>query len=387
MATRPTLQRVRAKPADSGNVIEELRRRYDLLTHSQKRIAEYIVDHSQGVAFSTVDQMAAQLGVNPSTIVRFCYRLGLNGFPDLQERMRQVVRGQLSRADEQVEAGTGGSHLQGTSFGASLAHDLRNLQRTIMGLSADDLNSAVDQVVAARRVYVVAGYSAFSVAHYFGLVLSRLRPDTFTIMADEGVSKVRIAEITAPDCLVAFTFPRYAARSPTPCWWRRRPEPACRIPWWRPWRLRMRSSTASPPPTARSRWSATAAATVCSTNGTRSCSSSTRRTEAGLVSRVVRRRRPACMVGFPRRRITMTDTAAAKAIGMGIAGGAIATALIDLLIAKGLIDHEEARGVLENAMYRAAMYTGTFEGLEATKIIGDLLETGLAGDGLAQSRP
>src|SRR5580693_8539150 len=126
----------RSGPIDPGNVIEELRRSYDRLTHSQKRIAEYIVDQSQAVAFSTVDQMAAQLNVNPSTIVRFCYRLGLNGFPDLQERMRQVVRGQLSRADEQVEAGASGAHLQGTSFGASLAHDLRNLQRTIMGLSA-----------------------------------------------------------------------------------------------------------------------------------------------------------------------------------------------------------------------------------------------------------
>jgi len=221
MAIRPMLQKVRAKPVDSGNVIEELRRRYDLLTHSQKRIAEYIVDQSQAVAFSTVDQMAAQLGVNPSTIVRFCYRLGLNGFPDLQERMRQVVRGQLSRADEQVEAGASDAHLQGTSFGASLAHDLRNLQRTIMGLTADDLNRAVEQLVAARRVYVIAGYSAFALAHYFGLVLSRLRPDTFTVVADEGVSKVRIAEIASPDCLVAFTFPRYAVHTQRAALWAR----------------------------------------------------------------------------------------------------------------------------------------------------------------------
>jgi hypothetical protein len=78
----------------------------------------------------------------------------------------------------------------------------------------------------------------------------------------------------------------------------------------------------------------------------------------------------------------MTDTpAAARAIGMGIAGGAIATALMDLLIAKGIIDTDEARGVLESAMYRAAMYTGTFEGLQATKIIGDLLESGIGGSG------
>jgi polyhydroxyalkanoate synthesis regulator phasin len=73
----------------------------------------------------------------------------------------------------------------------------------------------------------------------------------------------------------------------------------------------------------------------------------------------------------------MTDTAAAKAVGMGIAGGAIVTALIDLLVAKGVIDREEARGVLESAMYRAAMHTGTLEGHEATRIIGDLLELGM----------
>ena len=221
MVTRPTVEQVRAKVSDSGNVIEELRRRYDLLTHSQKRIAEYIVDQSQAVAFSTVDQMAAQLGVNPSTIVRFCYRLGLNGFPDLQERMRQVVRGQLSRADEQVETGASGAHLQGTAFGDSLTHDLRNLQRTIMGLTVDDLNRAVDQLVAARRVYVMAGFSAFALSHYFGLVLSRIRSDVHTITADEGVSKVRLAEITSLDCFVAFTFPRYAVYTQRAALWAR----------------------------------------------------------------------------------------------------------------------------------------------------------------------
>src|SRR5258708_32536765 len=108
--------------------------------------------------------MAAQLGVNPSTIVRFCYRLGLNGFPDLQERMRQVVRGQLSRADEQVETGATGAHLQGTTFGESLAHDLRNLQRTIIALTADDLNRPVHQVIPARRVLLMDGFPALSVA-------------------------------------------------------------------------------------------------------------------------------------------------------------------------------------------------------------------------------
>src|SRR5215475_6997286 len=120
---------------DPGDVIEELRRRFDKLTQSQKRIAEYIVENCEAVAFSTVDQMAARLEVNPSTIVRFTYRLGLNGFPDLQERMRQLVRGQLSRAGDTGNDSEVANHLKGTSFGATFSHSLKNLHRTIAGLT------------------------------------------------------------------------------------------------------------------------------------------------------------------------------------------------------------------------------------------------------------
>jgi polyhydroxyalkanoate synthesis regulator phasin len=69
----------------------------------------------------------------------------------------------------------------------------------------------------------------------------------------------------------------------------------------------------------------------------------------------------------------MTDTNA-KAVGMGVAGGAIAAALLDLLVAKGVIDADDGRRVLEDALTRAAMHMGTWEGHEACLFIGDMLE-------------
>ena len=198
------------EPAVSGDVIEELRRRYDRLTQSQKRIAEYIVENSEQVAFSTVDQMAARLEVNPSTIVRFTYRLGLNGFPDLQHRMRQIVRGQLSRVGETSSESSAASHLKGTSYGASLGHDLQNLHRTVAGLSAADLDRAVSLLDRSRRIYVVAGLSSHPAAHYFALILDRLRSDVILLGNDDALAHARLAEISAGDCMVAFTFPRYA---------------------------------------------------------------------------------------------------------------------------------------------------------------------------------
>jgi polyhydroxyalkanoate synthesis regulator phasin len=83
----------------------------------------------------------------------------------------------------------------------------------------------------------------------------------------------------------------------------------------------------------------------------------------------------------------MTDMATARAIGAGIAGDAVAAALLDLMAAKGIISRDEARGVLEDALHRAAMYTGTFEGDAATKIIGRMLEAEAASFETAATRP
>jgi DNA-binding MurR/RpiR family transcriptional regulator len=198
------------RPGGSEDVIDELRRQYDRLTQSQKRIAEYIVDHPDRVAFSTVDQMAGQLGVNPSTIVRFTYRLGLKGFPDLQERTRQLVRGQLSAASEIVNENSVLVHLEGTAFGTSLGQDLQNLRRTISAIKVDDLQRASDMIAAARQVFVVGAFNAYSVAFFLGLALDRIRGNTTVWSGDMTLQASQSLGVGPQDCLIAFTSAPYA---------------------------------------------------------------------------------------------------------------------------------------------------------------------------------
>jgi DNA-binding MurR/RpiR family transcriptional regulator len=200
----------RRRTGGSEDVIDELRRQYDRLTQSQKRIAEYIVDHPDRVAFSTVDQMAGQLGVNPSTIVRFTYRLGLKGFPDLQERTRQLVRGQLSAASEIVNENSVLAHLEGTVFGTSLGQDLQNLRRTISAIKADDLQRASDIIAAARAVFVVGAFNAYSAAFFLGLALDRIRGNTTVWSGDMTLQASQSLGLGPQDCLIAFSSAPYA---------------------------------------------------------------------------------------------------------------------------------------------------------------------------------
>ena len=104
------------------DVISELRRNYDELTQSQKRIAEAIVEDPEFVAFATVDKFAARLSVSPSTVVRFAYRIGLNGYQELQEKVRERVRLQMRSSTAAGDGRPRHDH-------ASRRHHLRPLVR------------------------------------------------------------------------------------------------------------------------------------------------------------------------------------------------------------------------------------------------------------------
>ena len=194
-----------------SDVIGELRRAYDELTQSQKRIAEAIVEDPEFVAFATVDKMAARLGVSPSTVVRFAYRLGLDGYQDLQERVRTLVRAQMrlnaATGDESTDLTT---HLGDSVFAQSLSHDLDNLRKTILNLQLDDLERAVRMIVDARRVYVLGGATSHAIAVYASLALDRMRGDT--ILVDrEAFAAAAVRSMTSDDAFLVFTFAPYAS--------------------------------------------------------------------------------------------------------------------------------------------------------------------------------
>ena len=195
------------------DVISELRRGYDELTQSQKRIAEAIVEDPEFVAFATVDKMAARLGVSPSTVVRFAYRIGLNGYQDLQDRVRVLVRSQM-RSNVLPAGGEPGltTHLGDSVFARSFDHDLEILRRTIVGLNVEDLDRAVTILLEARRVYVVGGTTSHSVAYYAALALDRMRGEIH-LLAGDPASAAPLLSITDEDALLVLTFPPYAQGS------------------------------------------------------------------------------------------------------------------------------------------------------------------------------
>jgi DNA-binding MurR/RpiR family transcriptional regulator len=57
---------------------------------------------------------------------------------------------------------------------------------------------------------VVGEFSSFSVAHYFALVLDRLRSNISLLASNDAFALPPLVEIKPEDCLLAFNFPPYA---------------------------------------------------------------------------------------------------------------------------------------------------------------------------------
>lgn len=191
------------------SVIETVRKRYDDLTPSQKRIAQTIVEDPEFVAFATVDKVAQRLGYSPSTIVRFAYRVGLDGYQDLQDRVRSLIRSQMRSVAVGTSEAEVTAHLEGSTYRASFDNDLEHLRRTILSLDVKSLDDAVGILERAERIFISGDNTSFSAAYYLALTLNRALGNVHLVRAD-GQGAARLVEIGGEDAVLVFTFPPYS---------------------------------------------------------------------------------------------------------------------------------------------------------------------------------
>ncbi|HEX3712890.1 MAG TPA: MurR/RpiR family transcriptional regulator, partial [Trebonia sp.] len=142
--------------------------------------------------------------------VRFAYRLGLDGYPELQERVRILVRSRLRGADD---AGDDSSvtHLGDSTAAASLKHDLDNLRNTVSELDTETLDKAIDVIYRARRVFFTGGLASGPLAEYTAHTFNRLRGGAQVLGL--GDTAAEILGLTPEDALVVFSFPPYASQT------------------------------------------------------------------------------------------------------------------------------------------------------------------------------
>ncbi|HIV20017.1 MAG TPA: MurR/RpiR family transcriptional regulator [Candidatus Merdivicinus intestinigallinarum] len=191
------------------DILSAIQKHYPEFSKGQKKIANFITDHTDKAAFMTAARMGATVGVSESTVVRFAYELGYNGFPELSAALRQVIRTQLTSVQRiEVTRDRIGS---GNVLDEVLSQDMEKIKRTLEETSHEDFEKAAAAIANARKIYVIADRSASALArfmhYYLNLMFENVKLVTTTSSSELFEQIMRIGE---EDVVIGISFPRYS---------------------------------------------------------------------------------------------------------------------------------------------------------------------------------
>lgn len=180
--------------------------KYHILTNSQQKVANYISENIDKIAFITLDELASKIDVSTTTIIRFARKLGFNGYSDMQQSIQDDVMGKVS-LPERLSASI--NIQQDDLLALSIQNDIANINSTIEKLSDDVFQEAINAIVEAKKVYVLGLRSAFSLAFYMESRLGQIKKGVHLIQAIGMLFPEEVIDAGQGDLCIVYLFPRY----------------------------------------------------------------------------------------------------------------------------------------------------------------------------------
>ncbi|MDI3567467.1 MurR/RpiR family transcriptional regulator [Bradyrhizobium sp. Arg816] len=162
-------------------------------------------------AVQSISELAAHNGVEPSTLTRLGKRLGFSGFGPLQDLFRRHVAETQPFYSNRVDELLSRQEDSGATNSLQLVaqSECQKVMAVANTLNQKRVDEAVNRLIKARRVYVLASRGAYGIGHFFGTYLATLT-ESVSIVGEPGLLLASaLARIQPSDLLVAISFRPY----------------------------------------------------------------------------------------------------------------------------------------------------------------------------------
>ncbi|MDQ0206898.1 MurR/RpiR family transcriptional regulator [Alkalicoccobacillus murimartini] len=180
------------------------------LPDSQRKVANYIINHPTDVAFMTVDQLSSNVGTSTTTVMRLMANIGYSGYSEFQKNHQQMLREQAS-PQTRLEANLK-SHNQSQSWTHYMERQLESIQQTATLNTEAMLNQAIEFIVSSNHIYTTSVRSGLPVAQYLVHNLNRLVGNAKFNLADSSDWVDDAVGMTKDDLLIVVSYSRYGKR-------------------------------------------------------------------------------------------------------------------------------------------------------------------------------
>ena len=199
-----------AEKTEGSDLLVRLNKNYKTLSKGQKQLAAYITENYDRAAFITASKMGRIVGVSESTVVRFAYALGHDGYPELQKSLQELIRNKLTSVQRIQLTGD----LQPNDVLRSvLKSDVSNIRATIDSIDNASFNAAINALLEAKKVYIVGLMSAAPLAQFLAYYLGFVMDNVVMVSGAMGNIYEDLFRISSEDVCIGISFPRYSNRT------------------------------------------------------------------------------------------------------------------------------------------------------------------------------
>ena len=179
------------------------------LTRSERQLAATLLQDYPVAGLQSITRLALAAKVSTPTVIRMARKLGFDGFPSLQEALREEASAQIKRPLSKLDA------LQANASAEHVINRfaeavLSNLQHTLDWLDTAMFDE-VSKILAdtSRNVYIAGGRITRSGADYLYNHMQIIRPNVSHLIHSENVWPQYLLDMSKTSILVLFDIRRY----------------------------------------------------------------------------------------------------------------------------------------------------------------------------------
>ncbi len=191
------------------DLIHKINDSYPKMSKGQKLISEYILNNYDKAAFMTALKLGDKVNVSESTVVRYAMTLGYEGYPELQKAIQEMVRNKLTTIQRMEMT----SELSKPMVLRSVMKaDMNNIRATIDEINTDIFEEIIDEIYAAKRIYIMGVRSSAPLAEFLGYYLNYILDNVRIVTS--GINDIieQVVHIKEDDILICISFPRYSRK-------------------------------------------------------------------------------------------------------------------------------------------------------------------------------
>jgi DNA-binding MurR/RpiR family transcriptional regulator len=189
------------------NVYKVISEKMPSMSKAQLKIAQYILKNPNKIPFLNVSKLASQVEVSDATVFRFASFLGFSGYPEFQQHIQSSVQQQLTAA-ERVKMSEEVYEQNDRGISQIFMDDLKNIEWTMNNLDVQSFHHAVELLLKAKKVYIVANRSSAALGIFLHYYLTMILEHAEMIESSERNAD-HLFEINSDDVVIGISYARY----------------------------------------------------------------------------------------------------------------------------------------------------------------------------------